>query len=311
MSPKQPNEKPLQSWKEIASYLERDIRTAIRWEKREGLPVRRHTAGRRSSVYAYRSELDAWRAGHRPRATAPPEKYRSWVPLIPAVAGTVALAAVALLMLNGPILNPPAPLAEAAEEGIQTRQIWTGPHAEIGVVSSDGHYLTLTDRDGNLAIRDLQTGDDRALTDTSWEGAPSEYSGSSIISPDGSQIAFAWINERRSPRIQIRVGSLSDPSGTFTARTVYENEDVVYAYPAGWFPDGKEILAVLTRRDRTYQIARLSVEANAVEILTRISHRLPETGRAGRAGGDFMVLGRHRVSAGPRSSGSSDRLPLP
>ena len=128
MSPRHPDEKPLQSWKEIASYLERDIRTAIRWEKRESLPVRRHTAGKRSSVYAYPSELDAWRVGHRPRATTPPEKYRSWSPLIPAVAGTVALAAVALLMLNGPILNPPTPLAEAAEERIQARQIWTGPH---------------------------------------------------------------------------------------------------------------------------------------------------------------------------------------
>ncbi len=59
MSPKHPDEKPLQSWKEIASYLERDIRTAIRWEKQEGLPVRRHTAGKRSSVYAYPRELDA------------------------------------------------------------------------------------------------------------------------------------------------------------------------------------------------------------------------------------------------------------
>ncbi len=35
-------EAPLQSWKEIADYLERDIRTAQRWEEPGGLPVRRH-----------------------------------------------------------------------------------------------------------------------------------------------------------------------------------------------------------------------------------------------------------------------------
>jgi tetratricopeptide (TPR) repeat protein len=50
----------LDSWKEIASYLDRDVRTVIRWEKKEGLPVRRHIHGKQSTVYAYRSEIDSW-----------------------------------------------------------------------------------------------------------------------------------------------------------------------------------------------------------------------------------------------------------
>ena len=49
------SEKPLQSWKEIAAYLERDERTARRWEKSAALPVRRHGEGKGSSVYAYPS----------------------------------------------------------------------------------------------------------------------------------------------------------------------------------------------------------------------------------------------------------------
>jgi TolB-like protein/Tfp pilus assembly protein PilF len=57
----------LDSWKEIAGYLGRDIRTVQLWEKREGLPVHRHTHATRASVYAYTEELDAWRAGRRPR----------------------------------------------------------------------------------------------------------------------------------------------------------------------------------------------------------------------------------------------------
>ena len=36
--PPPPNETPLQGWKEIAAYLERDERTARRWELVEGLP---------------------------------------------------------------------------------------------------------------------------------------------------------------------------------------------------------------------------------------------------------------------------------
>ena len=48
----------LDSWKEIAAYLQRDVSTAIRWEKSEGLPVHRHQHQSRSSVYAYAGELE-------------------------------------------------------------------------------------------------------------------------------------------------------------------------------------------------------------------------------------------------------------
>jgi tetratricopeptide (TPR) repeat protein len=50
----------LDSWKEIASYLKRSVRSAKRWEKEEGLPIHRHLHGKRDSVYAYRGELDDW-----------------------------------------------------------------------------------------------------------------------------------------------------------------------------------------------------------------------------------------------------------
>lgn len=50
----------LNSWKEIASHFDRDIRTVQLWEKREGLPIHRHEHGARASVYAWPAELDAW-----------------------------------------------------------------------------------------------------------------------------------------------------------------------------------------------------------------------------------------------------------
>jgi TolB-like protein len=52
--------KRLNSWKEIAVYLQKDVRTVQRWEKNEGLPVHRKPHDKLSSVYAYQSELDAW-----------------------------------------------------------------------------------------------------------------------------------------------------------------------------------------------------------------------------------------------------------
>jgi tetratricopeptide (TPR) repeat protein len=56
-----PRGRRLESWKEIAAYLGRDVTTVRRWEKREGLPVYRLQHGKLGSAYAYTSELDAWR----------------------------------------------------------------------------------------------------------------------------------------------------------------------------------------------------------------------------------------------------------
>lgn len=51
----------LDSWKEIASYLRREVRTVQLWEKREGLPVHRHFHKSLGSVFALRSEIDSWK----------------------------------------------------------------------------------------------------------------------------------------------------------------------------------------------------------------------------------------------------------
>src|SRR3954463_13373302 len=55
----------LDSWKEIASYLGRSEKTVRRWEKAEELPIQRLRHKKRGSVYAYTSELDAWREARK------------------------------------------------------------------------------------------------------------------------------------------------------------------------------------------------------------------------------------------------------
>jgi hypothetical protein len=62
-----PPEDRLDSWKEIAAYLSRDVTTVQRWEKREGMPVHRHLHDRMGSIYASRAELDAWVRGRNLR----------------------------------------------------------------------------------------------------------------------------------------------------------------------------------------------------------------------------------------------------
>src|SRR6516165_11214344 len=81
----------LDSWKEIAAYLKRDVRTVQRWEKDEGLPVHRLQHGKQGSVYAQPAELDVWWEGRRrelEKPTAPPIRRRR-----------VALAAAVVVVL--------------------------------------------------------------------------------------------------------------------------------------------------------------------------------------------------------------------
>ncbi len=54
------NDDRLNSWKQIASALNREVRTVQMWEKHEGLPIHRHFHNRRSTVFASRAEIESW-----------------------------------------------------------------------------------------------------------------------------------------------------------------------------------------------------------------------------------------------------------
>jgi len=54
------NDDRLNSWKQIASALNREVRTVQMWEKQEGLPIHRHFHNRRSTVFASRAEIQSW-----------------------------------------------------------------------------------------------------------------------------------------------------------------------------------------------------------------------------------------------------------
>src|SRR6266403_1746665 len=71
-------DKKLDSWGEIASYLGREVRTVQRWERTEGLPVHRHEHKKKSTVYAFSGELDAWIKNRQPKDD--PEADAAFVP---------------------------------------------------------------------------------------------------------------------------------------------------------------------------------------------------------------------------------------
>ena len=50
----------LNSWKEIAVYMGRGVRTVQRWEQDCHLPVHRPRGRKRSPVFAFAAEIDLW-----------------------------------------------------------------------------------------------------------------------------------------------------------------------------------------------------------------------------------------------------------
>ena len=263
-----PNENPLESWKEIAGYLKRDVRTVVRWEKEEKLPVRRHRHLSRSSVYAYQSELEAWKAAREPGLdSAPPvPPWRR-----PALGLTFAMLLALVTFASGPLLTPPNALAHDSD-GMIVRQVWAGPEVDVlGGPSPDGRYLSYVDWEtGDLAVRDLRTGKNHRLTNKGSWFESSEFAESSAMSPDGQQVAYAWYNEDNFYDLRLVGLDGSEP------RVLYRNEEVQYLQPAAWSPDGKHILATFFRKDRTNQIVFVSVADGSVRVLKTLDWRSPE-----------------------------------
>jgi hypothetical protein len=56
--------KVLTSWKEIAQYFGKGVRTVQRWEAAFGLPIRRPQSENHSAIIAIPEELDAWVMNH-------------------------------------------------------------------------------------------------------------------------------------------------------------------------------------------------------------------------------------------------------
>ena len=264
-----PEETALESWKEIAAYLKRDVRTVKRWEKSERLPVRRHLHQARSSVYAYPSELEAWKAAREPDLDKAPLGM-PWRRPVPALALTAVLLLALLSVASGPMLTPPGALAQESG-GMTTRQVWAGPGVDFhGAPSPDGRYLPYIDwKTGDLAVRDLLSEENRRLTNNPASGESGELAHTPVPSPDGQQIAYGWLNKDFSYDLRVIGTDGSQP------RVLYHNEEIAYLQPDAWSPDGTRILAQFTRKDGSNQIGWVSVADGSVQVLKTLDWRYP------------------------------------
>lgn len=284
-------EQPLESWKEIAAYLKRDVRTVIRWEKSEGLPVHRQMHQARGNVFAYTSELEAWKSSRELRLTAPPP-ITPWRRAVSAVGFAVAMLLALVTMASGPIRIPTAALAQQVGR-IVTRQVWAGPFDDLlGAPTRDGRYLTLQDWESqDLAVRDLVTGQKRRLTNKDPRSL--EFAMLSVPSPDGKEVAYAWYNKDNFCDLRIVGLDGSKP------RVLYSNAEVAYLDPTDWSPDGKNILAIFYGKAKSNQMVLVSVIDGSVRVLKSFDRESPQRGR-------FSPDGRYLVYDLPQRYGSND-----
>jgi len=190
----------LDSWKEIAAYLNRDITTVQRWEKREGMPVHRHLHDRMGSVYAFRAELDAW-ARSRNLGLAQQKNRRStsltkWKLLLPLATAVAALAIGTTLWFQRTDYFWRNPIVDARFQNITD----FGGVEQDAAVSRDGHFVAfLSDRDGRMDVWLTQVGSGQFYNLT--HGSAPELVNPSVrtlgFSPDGSLVTF-WVRRQDS-----------------------------------------------------------------------------------------------------------------
>lgn len=143
----------------------------------------------------------------------------------------VAQARERLSRLTQPDREPAEP------EGIRIRQIWKKPYTDsLGSVSLDGRLFSFVYwGEGDVAIHDLVTGEDRILTHEA--GAVTRGTGFAqepTISKDGKRIAYSWW--RPNHTYDLLLIDVDNPSPKLLYRK--ENEHV---YPVEWLSD-KELI---------------------------------------------------------------------
>jgi len=243
----------LESWKEIAAYLQRDVRTVQRWEKREGLPVHRHAHDRLASIYAIRQEIDTWkdsrRVGPKSETVARPRQR------------VITLAALAMVAVAGTAAFGFLYFKRTRLEGAIVSRLWAGPEVNLqSTPAPDGKYVLYGDwQTSDLCIRYLATGETRRLTDNRGSGHPFR----AAVSRDGRHIAFG-VNVDGVNELRVIASDGSDQ------RTLFRGTGRDAIEPADWSPDGRSIVATIkTGPDRSWRLVILSAgDGSATELKT-------------------------------------------
>jgi Tol biopolymer transport system component len=232
-----PLEDRLDSWKEIAAYLGRGVRTVQRWERKDGLPVHRLAHDKRGTIYARREELAAWWESRRVTLASQPLAGAAAMPVArdpERVTRTTALT-------SWPALSSDARLIAYVSDGGQD-----GETPQILIQQIGGAALRLTNGECEYSHLSFAPDDTRLVFTASDDSGPSVYEvptlggelrllqrGISIgrISPDG--LWFACVPQ---DAVGIRIAA----RGGAGCRTV--GASMVDVRCLTWSPDSRSVV---------------------------------------------------------------------
>jgi WD40-like Beta Propeller Repeat len=227
----------LNSWKAIASYLGRDVRTVQFWEKEQALPVHRQRHSKLASVFAYRSELDQWLQDRtdRPklgavRQTRPTADSAAAQPVL--VNGKAAASPLPSLT-ETPVDGDP-PLTGFRQQRRPAFDKWKAPTI-IVLVSAVVSWIVYWNHERRVTLPEART-----VPITTLPGVETMPA----FSPDGRHIAYVRAeHERRNPNLWRKLPGPSSiyvklvEAGTELRLTRGRATD---SFPA-WSPDGQYI----------------------------------------------------------------------
>lgn len=268
----------LDSWKQIAAYLQKSERTVRRWHGTEGLPVHKHQHQHRGSVFTYANEIDDWLEQRRVRPAPPlagelelieaPSPRHRWMWL-----GTLGAALAAcggafwfLSVSAATVGRLPDPVALTSLPGVEFGSAafspdrkkvafyWSGPGREATEIEkAAGIYIKTV---GSESMTPLVLGwpDGHFVYGPAW-------------SPDGSTIAFLRRTETRETWLCL-VASSGGPEKRLIR--LHDKTAVFYADKThlAWSLDSRRILAPLQTGERKQAIHWIAVASAAAQRVT-------------------------------------------
>jgi hypothetical protein len=307
--------KYLDSWKDIAVYLGRNIRTCRNWERDLGLPVHRLDDSSKAHVFAYTGELDAWRevkgrlpeneetgtgdteAPNQPSApdTAPIRRsVRTWFVVASLAALFLAFVAVAFVARHPRSLpGPPAGRFTIKVEPGHWLEGESGtlslqrPSRTAMAISSDGRFLVYCAIDENPGLQAKPQLYLRKMDRTEAKPIPGTEGGiSPFLSPDDRWVGF-WADGKLK-KVLVEGGVPTDLC------------DAPEMFGANWGRDGSIVFA----GGEMTGLSRVSAGGGKPETLTvpdpkreETSHRLPFWLPNGKA--VLFTVERHSMDTRP------------
>ena len=155
----------------------------------------------------------------------------------------------------------PGPREDA---GPSLHTVWSSPGVEgvhLGSVSYDGRLVSAASADPwGLVVRDLQSGVTRMVVARTAAGSAER----SLLSRDGSRIAYGWVTDGRYELREQATGIGQ------AARVLLRNDQQRFSslIPCDWSPDGRRLVVAIRRRDAA-ELVSIDVSEGTTTSLAR------------------------------------------